>query len=125
MYILVGSASPSQNPRFIAKFTRNGSRGRFYIDDSYFVSGLGSVHWTQRNRISLVEIKDFVAEQPIDVSLLTRFERDGQKIWRWGPDSNPSPTTAHGIFASHALHRSRIVFISDDALPEYFYFGSS
>ena len=81
--IFAGSEGPPQNPRFTGKFTKNGSRCRIFVDNSYFAGGLGWSGWTQRRRIFIAEIKDFVAEQMLDVPLLVPFEHQGQNLWRW------------------------------------------
>jgi hypothetical protein len=52
--------------------------------------------------------------------MLTPFDNDGVKLWRWGvPTEKPDPKTT---FQSHAWHQGRLVFLVDDAPPEYFYF---
>jgi hypothetical protein len=45
---------------------------------------------------------------------MTPFETDGRKMWRWG--------TENTMFQSQASHHGRLVFLADDAAPEYFYF---
>ncbi len=121
-HIYAGSASPPMSPRFEAKFARNGQRGRLFVDERYYVAGLlGASAWVKRPRIFLKEFKDFVAEQGINEAILTPFDNDGRKLWRWGqPTEQPDVKTT---FTSSAWHRGRLMFISDDdAPPEYFYF---
>jgi len=122
--IFSASISPPLNARFTAKFARNGSRGRFYVDHSHFM-GFGSDVWIGPNRIFLAEVKDFVAEQAVDIAILTAYERDGKKHWRWGQGDKDSPPTGHSLFAATTWHhRCRVTFIpnGDNAEPEYFYF---
>jgi hypothetical protein len=76
--------------------------------------------WVRAPQVRLDEFKDFVAGQQIDVEMLTPFDNNGARLWRWGlPTQSPDPKTT---FQSHAWHRGRLVFLVDDAPPEYFYF---
>ena len=121
VHVFAGGVSPPTIPRFSAKFSRNGQRGRIYVDDSWFAAGLGSSFWTARRRIFLAEIKDFVAEQAINIPVLSSVDSadgQGQKMWRWG-DGTTDPQT---VYNANVYHQGRIVFISDDAPPEHFYF---
>ena len=114
--ILSGSFSPRLNPRFTAKFAQNGRRGRLYVDHSHF-TGPRTRIWTGPDRVFLGEMRDFVAEQAIDIPILTSDEREGMTRWRWGSSENNSFVRA----TWH--HRCRIAFIpEDDEKPEYFYF---
>jgi hypothetical protein len=117
--------SPSSDPRFSAKFARSGTRGRLFVDDSYYVGNFGSSFWTDRKRIPIAQpITDFVAEQSVNIPILTSvsgLSDDGTtapKMWRWGDGKTDTQT----VYSAHSQHRGRIVFISDDAPPEYFYF---
>jgi hypothetical protein len=119
--IHVFAGSSTTDPRFDAKFTRNGGRGRLFADDSYFISGLGNAMWTARRRIFIAEVKDFVAEQPFNVPILTSVpskDDPKQKMWRWGDGTTAQQT----IYSPNVFHRGRMVFIPDDGPPEYFYF---
>ena len=71
--------------------------------------------------VPLGEVSDFVAGQSIDIAILTPFEHDGRKMWRWGPPTEkPDPKTT---FDSYASHQGRLVFLVDGRTePEYFYF---
>lgn len=119
--IFAGSASPPQNPRFTGKFTRSGQRARLYVDDRYYPGGImGPSGWIRTPRVLLGEYRDFVNDMSVDVAILTPFENDGRKLWRWGlPTDNVDPKTT---FQSHAWHRGRVAVLIDDAPPEYFYF---
>jgi hypothetical protein len=69
---------------------------------------------------------DFVAEQPINIPILTSVSgvtdtgapAPASKLWRWGDGKTDIQT----IYSADVQHQGRIVFISDDAPPEYFYF---
>src|SRR5580704_18018520 len=92
VHLYSGSAGPIPlNPRFVAKCARNGPRARLYVEDRYYVGGLmGSSAWFRAPQVRLGEIKDFVVGDPVDIAILTPFENDGRKMWRWGPPTeNP------------------------------------
>lgn len=47
VHIYAGSDSPPTNPRFVAKFARNGKRARVYVEDQYYPGGvMGPAGWT-------------------------------------------------------------------------------
>jgi len=70
--------------------------------------------------ILLGEIKDFVAGQSIDIPILTPCEKDGRKMWQWGPATETvDPET---ILKSKAVHRGRLTLLVDDGPAEHFYF---
>jgi hypothetical protein len=120
--IFAGSAAPTPlNPRFTAKFTRNGQRARLYVDARYYPGGImGPAGWIRTPRTFLTEYKDFVNDISIDVAILTPFEYDGRKLWRWGPPTEkPDPKAT---FQAQAWHRGRIALLVDGDAPEYFYF---
>jgi hypothetical protein len=113
--------TPWVNPRFLAKFTRSGQRARLFVEDRFYVAGLvGASSWTHAPQVQLGDFKDFVTGQAIDIEILTPFDNDGAKLWRWGaPTEKPDPKTT---FHSQAWHQGRLVFLVDGAAPEYFYF---
>lgn len=120
VHLYTGSASPPVNPRFAARFARNGQRARLYAEDRYYVAGLGAGAWIHAPQVRLGEIKDFVTGDPVDIAILTPFESDGRKLWRWGPSTEkPDPKTT---FQSSAWHQGRLVLLVDNEPPEYFYF---
>ena len=121
-HIYAGSDQPVPlNPRFVATFVRSGRRARLYVEDRYYPIALMGPHdWIHRPMILLGEIKDFVAGQSIDIPILTPCEKDGRKMWQWGPATETSdPET---ILKSKALHRGRLTLLVDDGPIEHFYF---
>jgi hypothetical protein len=104
-HLYSGSLSPPvNNPRFEAKFTRSGQKCRLFIDDRYYPGGImGRADWIPRPLIELPKIEDFVPGQTVNVALLTPFDSDGRKLWRWGPPTEqPDPKTT---FSAQAWHR--------------------
>jgi len=119
IYASSGGVTPL-NPRFVARFARNGQRVRLYAEDRYYPAALMSPGLIHSPMVLLAEIKDFVVGQSIDIAIMTSFVNDGREMWRWGPPTEkPDPKTT---FQSHASHRGRLVLLADDGAPEYFYF---
>src|ERR1700748_2596610 len=53
-HIYSGSISPPANPRFEAKFTRNGQRCRLFIEDRYYPGGImGPAGWIPRPPVEI------------------------------------------------------------------------
>jgi len=123
-YIFGGQAGI--DPRFSAKFSRGGTKARFYVDDSYYLGNFGASGWTDRKRIPIaLPILDFVAEQTVNIPILTSVTgpptADGSPpspLRRWGDGK----TEVQTIYSANVQHRGRVVFIADDATEEYFYF---
>lgn len=122
-FIYAGSDNPALNPRFVAKFARAGPRARFYVEDRYYPSGVfsGAPVLIEGTQLLLREYKDFVANDPIEFPILTPFDFEGRKLWRWGSSATdkPDPKTT---FQAGATHQGRIVLVVDNSTPQYFYF---
>jgi hypothetical protein len=117
----LGKDAAPLNPRFVAKFARNGPRARFYVEDRYYPLGVwGATAWMRTPQIQLGEYKDFVANDPIDFPILTPFDHDGNKFWRWGPPTDK--VDGRTTFQNHADHQGRVILIIDGEPPAYFYF---
>jgi hypothetical protein len=81
---------------------------------------MGPAGWIPRPLIELPKVEEFVPGQTLSVALLTPFEADGRKLWRWGPPTEqPDPKTT---FIASAWHRGRLIVRCDDAPPQNFYF---
>jgi hypothetical protein len=121
VHLYTGSVLPPVNPRFEAKFTRSGQRCRLFIDHRHYPRGvMGPAGWIPRPLIELPKVEEFVPGQTLSVALLTPFEADGRKLWRWGPPTEqPDPKTT---FIASAWHRGRLIVRCDDAPPQNFYF---
>lgn len=115
-----GAVSPPMNPRFEAKFIRSGQRCRLFIEHSYFPRAMGRVDWTSLPLIELPKVEEFVPGQTLNVVLLSPFETDGRKLWRWGPPTEQADPK--NTFIESAWHRGRLIVRCDDAPPQNFYF---
>lgn len=81
---------------------------------------MGHMDWIPRPLIELPKVEEFVSGQTLNVAILTPFEADGRKLWRWGPPTEqPDPKTT---FIGSAWYRGRLTVRCDDAPPQHFYF---
>ena len=119
-FVYGGSRNPYQRPWFSAKFTRRGKVARIYLDHSHYVGHWG-IDWSNRTRIFLREIGNFVPDQGIRIELLSEYKRGANTLWRWGCEETEPP---HGDYAflADSPHRGRVVVICDDAPEEHSYF---
>lgn len=117
-FVYGGSDDTKSRPRYWARLAKNVKTARLFIDYSYF-PGSGP-NWTQRTRIALDEIDDRAREQIIDVNILSTYDQDSKKFWRWGKENSPPTDNKYLFFRTH--YRGRIVFMADDGTEERCYF---
>jgi hypothetical protein len=121
-FVYSGSAEHGTKPWYSAKLTKNANNARFFIDHSHYAGGvMGSGGWTQRTRILIDGPKTLARDEGVRIEILSPFERDGQKFWRWGNVAE-CPTDNRYLFIERALHRGRVVFMTEDGTEEYAYF---
>jgi hypothetical protein len=115
-----GSRNPYQRPWFSAKFARRGKVARIYLDHSHHVGNWG-VGWSNRTRIFLAEVVNFVPDQGIRIDLLSEYRRGDAKLWRWGCEETEPPNGDYA-FIEQSSYRGRVLIICDDAPEERCYF---
>lgn len=116
-FVYSGSTELSLLPRYWAKLAENVKQASIYIDHQHFVGS----SWTQRTCLPICNLLQSLArEQSIDLVLLTSFDRNGARSWRWGNAAEATDIKYH--FDHRAMHRGRVVFMAPDGSEEYCYF---
>jgi hypothetical protein len=85
-FVYSGSSEHSLLPRYWAKLARGFDDASVYVDYQYFIGPA----WTQPTRITLSKLGKMAREQTIDLVLMSSFEREGNKLWRWGHGGEPA-----------------------------------
>jgi hypothetical protein len=119
-YVYGGSSVSGTVPSFQAKMTTNAKDVRIFVDEVHFTPAMAPVFWTARRRLLLKEIQKTSRDEPIFVPLVSRFERDGQKLWRWG-DGGP-PSDSHFMYFTNATYKARVAVVDQDGNEDHCYF---
>jgi hypothetical protein len=119
-FIYGGSQNPNVRPWFSATFAKKGTKARIYLDHSHFI-GQWNIGWTGRKRIFLTEVIDYVPDQSIRVEIMSEYQTQASKLWRWGNEEKEPPNGDYA-FIQQSMHHGRVVVYCDDAPPEYTYF---
>ena len=107
-------------PSFQATFGADNENLRFFVDEMHYVPALGPIFWTARRRLLLREVQRVSRDEMISIPLLSQYERDGQKIWRWGEGG--SPEDGYYLFSPRATYKGRITVTNANGQPEHCYF---
>jgi hypothetical protein len=116
--VYAGSSSHGTLPTFSAKFAASGGPLTIYVDEIHHVPAMASILWTARRRLRLKELLRFSRDEAISVPLVSQFERDNQKWWRWGQNGMPN---GGYLYIPNAHYKARIVVEVNDR-EEHCYF---
>jgi hypothetical protein len=119
-FVYGGSSVSGTVPRFEARMAANTKDLRIFIDEIHLIPAMPPIFWTARRRLLLKEIQNASREEPVSVSLVSRFEHDGQRFWRWG--NGGAPSDGHFIFFTNAIYKARVAVVSQDGKEDYCYF---
>lgn len=110
-----GGSAPSVGrslvlPSFKATFGLPSENVRIFVDEIYFLPLPGPpVHCTTKNHLLLKEIPRVSRDETISIWLLSQFDCDGQKLWRWGEGG-----AAEGqyLFLPKSIYQGRVRVVS-------------
>jgi hypothetical protein len=119
-FVYGGSSVSATVPRFEARMIANAKDVRIFVDEIHLIPAMPPIFWTARRRLLLKEVQNVSRDEPISLSLVSRFERDGQSLWRWGDGG--APTDGHFLFFAHAIYKARVAIVGQDGREDYCYF---
>lgn len=115
-----GSSETHTVPRFQARMIAKANDLRVFIDEEHYTPATGPVLWTRRRRLLLKEIPRISRDETISLPLVSKFDSDGQKLWRWG--EGDAPTDLNFMVFPKATYKARVAVVGQDGHEEYCYF---